>query len=328
MRVLVTSARPYDKTFLTQANSGRHDLVFIESSLNPSTARLAGGFEAVCCFVEDRLDSSTLKVLSGFGVRLITLRAAGFNNVDLEEAKASGLRVMRVKSYTPEAVAEFAVAMILTLNRKTHRAFNRVRESNFLLDGLLGWTLRGKTAGIAGTGAIGTALARILAGFGMRLLGYDLVQNPEAIKLGLEYVQLERLFKESDVLSLHLPLRPKTRHTINERTLSFMKPDAMLINTSRGGLVDTKALIAALKRKRLGAVGLDVYEEEEGLFYRDHSLDAIDDDFMARLLTFPNALITGHQAFFTEEALKEIAQKTIGNLDDFERGQANENTLV
>lgn len=328
MRVLVSSARPYDQAFLSQANAGRHDLAFVEASLNPSTARLAEGFEAVCCFVEDRLDRPTLRILSGLGVRLITLRATGFNNVDLEEAKALGIRVMRIKRYAPEAVAEFAVAMILTLNRKTHRAFNRVREGNFLLDGLLGGTLRGKTAGILGTGAIGTALVRILGGFGMRLLGCDVSHNPEATRLGLEYAPIERVFQESDILSLHLPLTPETHHTVNERTLGLMKPGSMLINTSRGGLVDTKALIMALKRKQLGAVGLDVYEEEEGLFYRDHSLDAIDDDFLARLLTFPNVLITGHQAFFTEEALKEIARKTLGNLDDFLRGETNENTLA
>jgi len=318
MRIAVFSAKPYDRAFLEGANQdGRHSLDFIEARLQEGTEVLAAGAEAVCPFVNDRLDSSVLEVLAGLGVRLLTLRSAGFNHVDLAAARRLGVTVARVPAYSPNSVAEHAIALILSLNRKIHRAHNRVREGNFALEGLLGFDLAGKTAGIVGTGQIGRVLARILAGFGCRVLAHDPMPHPECLAAGVAYVGLEALFAESDIVSLHCPLTPETHHLVDARLLSAARRGAMLINTSRGALVDTRAVLAALKTERLGALGLDVYEEEAELFFEDLSGQIIQDDIFARLLTFPNVLITAHQAFFTREALQAIAATTLANADAF-----------
>lgn len=327
MRVLVFSARAYDREFLGAATQGAHELHFTDAGLKAETASLAVGFPAVCGFVNDRFDASVLQALAAGGTRLVLLRSTGFNHVDLAAAVALGITVMRVSRYSPHAVAEFAVTLMLALNRKIHRAYNRVRDDNFLLDGLLGFDLHGKTLGIVGTGRIGATLAKIGAGFGCRLLGADLVENPACIAAGLAYAPLAKLLAESDIVSLHLPLTPETRHLIDAEKITQMKKGAMLINTSRGAVIDTKALIAALKRGHLGAVGLDVYEEEEHLFFQDLSEKPLTDDVFARLLTFPNVIVTGHQGFFTREALRDIANATAINLDDFAAGRANENVL-
>jgi len=303
-------------------------LVFVESPLNEHTASLASGFPAASLFVNDDASAPVLERLARNGVRLLTLRSTGFNNVDLDAAARCGLTVMRAANYSPYAVAEFAVGLLLAVNRRLHRAYNRTREGNFALDGLQGYDIHGKTVGVIGTGRIGAVFTRIMHGFGVTLLGHDLVHNPDCLALGMRYVPLETLLAESDVISLHTPLLPSTYHLINAKALARMKPGAILINTSRGALVDAEALIEALKSGHIGAVGLDVYEEEEGLFFHDHSDQIITDDVFARLMTFPNVLITGHQAFFTHEALAQIAEATIRNLSDFEAGRRNENVLV
>ncbi|WP_414041465.1 2-hydroxyacid dehydrogenase [Acidithiobacillus sp. M4-SHS-6] len=325
MRCLVTSARPYDKQYLSAANQGRHELVFVETTLNADTAFIAQGYPAICPFVDDTLDAKALEILARSGVKLLVLRSTGFNHVDIPAADKYGIAVMRVRDYSPFAVAEYAVGLMLTLNRHLHKAYNRVRDGNFLLDGLLGFDMHGKTVGIVGTGKIGLALARILHGMGCHLLGYDTVVNPACLELGVAYVPLEELLAKSQIVSLHVPLFPETRHLINAERLAQMPNGAMLINTSRGPLIDTTALIAALKSGHLGAVGLDVYEEEAELYFKDHCDDIICDDSFERLLTFPNVIVTGHQAFFTREALTTIARTTIQNLDDYGEGKDNPN---
>lgn len=327
MKVLVFSARSYDREFLERANRNQHELDFTEARLEEHTAALAQGYPAVCCFVEDDLSAPVLSRLVQGGTRLAALRAMGFNNVDVLAASKLGMAVMRVSWYSPYAVAEFAAGMIITLNRHIHRAYHRVREGNFRLDGLLGLDLHGKTVGIAGTGRIGSVLARIMHGFGCQLLGWDLHENPECLALGMRYVSLPELLSQSDIVSLHVPLTPETHHMINAETLSLLKPSTILINTSRGALVDSRALLSFLRERRLYAVGLDVYEEEADLYFKDLSDEVIPDDTIARLLTFPNVLITGHQAFFTREALTTIAETTIRNISDFAAGRASENTL-
>jgi len=328
MRVFVYSTRPYDREYLTTANAaGRHELVFSEAYLAADTAVLAENSQAVCCFVDDDLSRDVLSRLAQVGVRLVLLRATGFNNVDLPAAADLDISVMRVGQYSPYAVAEFALTLMLALNRHVHRAYNRVRESNFLLNGLLGFDLHKKTVGIVGTGKIGAVLVRILNGFECRLLLHDQAENPLCVGPNATYVSLDTLWAESDIISLHLPLTPQTHHLINADVLAKIKPGTMLINTSRGGLVDTAALITALKSGRLGSVGLDVYEEEEHLYFRDLSDQIISDDVFTRLLSFPNVLVTGHQAFFTHEALTDISRTTLENLDDFAAGRRNENTL-
>ena len=326
MRVAVFSTKPYDREYLS-AHAGRHDLTFFDARLDPATAPLAAGHAAACIFVNDDGSGPTLERLAEVGVRGLALRSAGFNHVDLPAAARLGIRVARVPAYSPHAVAEHTVALILALNRKIHRAHARVREGNFSLDGLLGFDLHLQTVGIVGTGQIGVATARILRGFGCRLLGYDLVPNPECIAVGVEYVPFERLLAESDIVTLHCPLTPETHHIIDAGALAAMKPGAMLINTSRGGLVDTPAVIDSLKEGRLGYLGLDVYEEEGDLFFEDLSGRVIQDDVFSRLLTFPNVLITGHQGFFTRNALEQIASATAANLDGFEEGRALDTEL-
>ena len=327
MRIALYSHRAYEADTLDAA---LHDagmvVVPLESRLDARTAALASGSDAVCAFVNDDLSAPVLEMLARGGVRGIALRCAGFNNVDLDAARRLGLRVLRVPAYSPAAVAEHALALMLTLNRKTHRAYQRVREGNLALDGLVGFDLEHKTVAVVGTGRIGTALVRILAGLGCRVLAVDPHPDAEArarvAALGGVFVPLDDALPQADVVSLHCPLMAATKHLVNARRLAAMKPGAMLINTSRGGLVDTKALIAALKRRHLGAVGLDVYEEEAGLFDRDLSDRGIDDDVFARLLTFPNVLVTAHQGFLTREALTQIAVTTVANLQAIEAGVA------
>ncbi|MFN6956563.1 MAG: 2-hydroxyacid dehydrogenase [Acetobacteraceae bacterium] len=325
MDVTVFSTRPYDRAFLTAANDragAPHRFLWLEARLSPETAALATPGGAVCLFVNDIAHAAALSVLAGRGVKLIALRASGFNSVDLAAARAAGIRVARVPAYSPEAVAEHTAGMVLSLARHLHRAFARVREGNFALDGLLGVTLHGRTVGVVGTGRIGLAFARIMLGFGCRVLAHDPSPDPAAEAIGVRYVPLSVLLAESDVVSLHCPLTPETRHMIDAAAIARMKRGAMLINTSRGALVDTAAVIEALKSGRIGQLGLDVYEEEADLFFEDLSNQVIQDDVFARLLTFPNVLVTGHQAFFTEEALTAIAETTIANLSAFEQGGA------
>ncbi|WP_163268943.1 2-hydroxyacid dehydrogenase [Chelativorans alearense] len=318
MRVAVFSTKPYDRQFLSTANEGAgHDLWFLDMRLSVETAPLARGAEAVCAFVNDDLGKPVLEALDELGTRLVALRSAGFNNVDLEAARDLGIRVARVPAYSPHAVAEHTMALILALNRKIYRAYNRVREGNFALDGLLGFDLNGKTVGIVGTGRIGEVLAHILIGFGCRLLANDPLPNPACERLGVTFVEREEVFAQSDILSLHCPLTPETHHMIRAETLPLLKPGMMLVNTSRGAVIETRAVIRGLKEGIIGSLGLDVYEEEADLFFQDLSDRFIRDDVFARLLTFPNVLITGHQAFFTKEALANIAQTTIGNITAF-----------
>jgi len=326
MDVTVFSTRPYDRAFLSAANEragAPHRFLWLEARLSPETAALAAPGGAVCLFVNDIADAAALSVLAARRVPLIALRASGFNSVDLAAAARLGIRVARVPAYSPEAVAEHTVGMVLSLARHLHRAFVRVREGNFALDGLLGRTLHGRTVGVVGTGRIGLAFARIMRGFGCRLLAHDPSPDPTAEALGVRYVPLAALLAESDVISLHCPLTPATRHVIDAAAIARMKPGVMLINTSRGALVDTAAVIEGLKSGRIGQLGLDVYEEEADLFFEDLSNHVIRDDVFARLLTFPNVLVTAHQAFFTEEALTAIAETTIANISAFaERGAA------
>lgn len=333
MKIAVFSAQSYDRRFFDEANYStfaqhRFELIYHVSPLTRDTVPLAQGCEAVCVFVNDLVDAPVLKALHEHGIRAVLLRCAGFNNVDLGTAEKLGLFVARVAAYAPEAVAEFTIALILTLNRHTHRAYNRVREGNFSLDGLLGFTMRGKTVGIIGTGKIGLAVARILKGFGCRLLAYDLMATSEFKELGGEYVDLEPLLEQSDIVTLHCPLTDATRHLINQASLNRMKQGAMLVNSSRGGLIDTSAVIAALKSRKLGALALDVYERESSLFYLNRSSEIIDDDVFERLMTFPNVIVSGHQGFFTVEALREISVTTLRNMEHFVNGTWGSNTLV
>ncbi|PSB33090.1 2-hydroxyacid dehydrogenase [Stenomitos frigidus] len=328
MKVVVFSTKKYDRQFLEAANvDHNHELVFLEPQLNELTASLAEGFPAVCLFVNDIANAQTLATLAANGTRVIALRSAGFNNVDLHAAAAVEIKVVRVPAYSPYAVAEHTVGLILMLNRKLYRAYNRVRDDNFSLDGLLGFNLHGRTVGIIGTGKIGLIFARIMHGFGCSLLGYDAYPNPEFEAIGASrYVELSELLENADILSLHCPLLPETHHLINANTINQMKPGVMLINTSRGGLIDTKAVIKGIKTGQIGYLGIDVYEQEDNLFFEDLSDTVIQDDAFQQLQSFSNVVITAHQAFFTRDALESIARTTLSNLTDFEQGHpcANE----
>ena len=329
MKVVVFSTKSYDKEILTQVNKKYgHELSFLDVHLNQQTCKLAFGFEAVCVFVNDKLDKETLSALSKNGVRLIALRCAGFNNVDLVSAKDLNLTVVRVPVYSPHGVAEHTLALILALNRKIHRAYNRVREGNFSLEGLLGFELCAKTIGIVGTGHIGAVVTKIAQGLDMNVLAYDLKPNPECVQRGVKYIPLQELFQKSDIITLHAPLTKDSHHMINQETILQMKHGVMLINTSRGGLIDTAAVIKGLKSGRIGYLGLDVYEEEDKLFFDDLSGGVIQDDVFARLLTFPNVIITGHQAFLTENALSKIAETTLGNISSFSQGILDPQNVV
>lgn len=317
VKVAVFSALPYDRDFLGEANRrGGHDfeISWFEPRLDATTAPLARGHDAVCVFVNDVLDASCLRKLFDAGIRSVALRCAGFNNVDLDTAERLGIVVTRVPTYSPHAVAEHTIALILCLNRSIHRAFNRVREGNFSLHHLLGFDLQGKTAGVIGTGAIGSVVTKLLLAFECKVLISDPAPNPGCLAAGATPAELDHLLASADLVSLHCPLTPETRHIIDRRALSVMKPGVMLINTGRGALIDTLAVIDELKSGRIGSLGLDVYEEEGDLFFRDRSDEVLRDDTFARLLTFPNVLITGHQGFFTREAMHRIAETTLANI--------------
>jgi len=322
MKVAFLGTKPYDRASFTAVNADfDHKLVFFEPRLTPDTAALAAGFPAVCVFINDDVGRETLQAIAASGTRLVALRCAGFNNVDLEAARTLKLLVVRVPAYSPYAVAEHAVALIMALNRKLYRAYNRVRDDNFALEGLLGFDVHGKTVGVVGTGKIGECFARIMHGFGCKLLAYDVQENPTCLSLGMSYVPLPELLSRADIVSLHCPLLPSTHHLINTDSLQHLKPGAMLINTSRGGLVDTTAAIEALKSGRLGYLGIDVYERESDLFFEDLSSVIIQDDTFQLLQSFPNVVITAHQAFFTQEALHNIAETTLNNISAVESGQ-------
>lgn len=324
MKVAVFSAHAYDRAFLDEARcrlaaNAVIEFVYHTESLSPESVALAQECNAICVFVNDMLDASVLAALASVGVRAVLLRCAGFNNLDVASAKGLGLFVARVPAYSPEAVAEHTLALILTLNRHTHRAYARVREGNFALDGLMGVTLHGKTVGLVGLGKIGLAVARICHGFGCRVLGCDPVASEEFAQLGI-LSTLPQLLAESDIVSLHCPLLASTYHLIDRAALAWMRRGAMLVNTSRGAVIDTSAVIDALKSGYLGALAIDVYEQESELFFSDHSSEIITDDLFERLMTFPNVLVTGHQGFFTREAMREIAETTIYNLVSFQSG--------
>lgn len=328
MKAAFFSTKTYDQEYFEKCNQGTdHDLSFFETSLNNRTASLANGFEAVCVFVNDTLDKPTIEKLSEGGIKLIALRCAGFNNVDLEAAATNDIKIVRVPAYSPQAVAEHAVALILTLNRKTHKAYNRVRENNFSLERLIGFNLYGKTVGIIGTGIIGIAFAKIMLGFGCKIIAYDIMPSEELKDLGITYEGIDDLLSKSDIISLHCPLNAETHHLLNAEAFEKMKNGAMLINTGRGALIDTSAVVDALRNEKLGYLGIDVYEQESGLFFKDHSETVNKDDDFLRLLSFPNVLITGHQGFFTKEALEQIATITLENLTDFEQGNEFKNEV-
>ena len=334
MKVAVFSTKPYDRLSLEKANHNnegkyRHELSFFQPHLDGQTSTLAQGFEAICAFVNDVLDRTTLEDLCQQGVKLIALRCAGYNNVDLKAAKELGLTIVRVPAYSPYAVAEHAIALILTLNRKIHKSYSRVREGNFSLNGLLGFDLHDRVVGIIGTGKIGRIAGQILHGFGCQILAYDPYPNEDFGDRYAEYVDFQDLLTVSDIISLHCPLTADNYHLIDEDAIALMKPGVMLINTSRGALIDTQAAIKGLKSSQIGYLALDVYEREADLFFEDLSGEIIQDDVFERLLTFPNVIITGHQAFFTEEALNNIAETTLANITSFsETGTcANQVTL-
>lgn len=323
-KVLMTSTKPFEKELFEQCLSKNLEFTYTDTFLKTETAEIAKGFDSVCVFVTDKLDAPCLEKLNRYGVKLLALRSAGFNHVDVVVAKSLGMKVARVPKYSPQAIAEFAVGLYLCLNRKIHRAHNRVREGNFSLSGLVGADVHKQTIGIVGTGNIGKHTAQIFRGFGAKVLATDMTPDTVwARKFGIEYVGLEDLLKLSDVVSLHIPLNSQTKNILDEERFALMKNHSYLINTSRGGLVHTRALIKNLKSKKLSGAALDVYEEEESVFFKDHSDEIIDDDVLMRLMTFPNVLITSHQAFLTKEALKQIADVTILNIEDRDRLNPN-----
>jgi D-lactate dehydrogenase len=320
MKIAVFNTKSYDQDYFEKyASSTTYSFSFFETALNVDTATLTTGFNVVCVFVNDNVDKNTIEVLSKNGVKLIALRCAGYNNVDIKAAKSQNIKVVRVPAYSPEAVAEHAVALILTLNRKTHKAYNRVREGNFSLKNLIGFNLYGKTLGIIGTGKIGQTFCRVMSGFGCNIVAFDIVQSQELINIGVTYVPLDDVFQKADIISLHCPLNPHTKHLINEQSINLMKEGVMIINTSRGALIHTADVIKGLSSKKIGYLGIDVYEQEENLFFEDFSEQIIPDDLLLRLSSFPNVLITSHQAFFTKEAMDEITTTTLDNINAFEK---------
>lgn len=326
MKIAFFSTQPYDKEYFERHNR-QHEIIYFEAQLNEQTVNLANGCNAICAFVNDQLNATVIKTLSEAGIKIIALRCAGFNNVNLAAAKENNMVIVRVPAYSPHAVAEHALALIMTLNRKTHKAYNRVREGNFSLNRLTGFDLYGKTIGVVGTGKIGQCFAHIMLGLGCKVLAFDLVANKDLETAGVEYLPLMNVLKQSDIISLHCPLTEQTKHLINKDSLAAMKKGSMLINTSRGALVDTKAAIEALKDEQLGYLGIDVYEQEEKLFFHDHSENIIGDDVIMRLMSFPNVLITSHQGFLTDEALTQIALVTLQNVSDYEAGKKLENIV-
>jgi D-lactate dehydrogenase len=327
MKVAVFSTKPYDREFLASANSALahpHELVFHETQLNQHSTQLAQNCTAVCCFVNDHVDARVLQQLANLGVKLIALRCAGFNQVDLSAAKKCGIVIARVAEYSPHAVAEHALGLILMLNRNLHRAYHRVRENDYSLNGLLGFDMINKTVAVIGTGKIGQVFAKIMQGLGCNVIAYDPQPNSQLQAAGVTYCTLAELWPQADIISLHCPLNNNTHHLINTNSIQQMKDGAMIINTGRGGLINTRAAITGLKNKKIGYLGLDVYEEEGDLFFENNSNDLLQDDVFARLLTFPNVVITGHQAFFTREALTAIANITLANITHFEHNNVNQ----
>ena len=317
MKISFFSTQPYDKEFFNRYNdSFGFQFDFFETQLNAQTVNLINGTDAVCVFVNDVVNEAVIQQLAAKEVKVIALRCAGFNNVDLGAAKQYGIKVCRVPAYSPQAVAEHAVALILTLCRKTHKAYNRVREQNFSLNGLLGFDLSGKTVGVIGTGNIGKAFCKIMLGFGCKVLAFDIIANKELELAGVHFVPLIELLQQSDIISLHCPLNEQTKHIINKESIGMLKKGVMLINTSRGPLIDTRSVITALKSGHIGYLGIDVYEQEEHLFFRDLSATVIEDDIIQRLMSFPNVLVTAHQAFFTQEALTQITLTTLRNTEE------------
>lgn len=317
MKIAVFSSKPYDEKHLGKFVSDKEEIVFFEPRLDENTAVMAQGFDVVCCFVHDNLNETTINKIADYGVKLIAMRCAGFNNVDLITAEKRSVTVCRVPEYSPHAVAEHALALLLCLNRNIHRAFNRVRENDYSLNGLLGFDLYKKKVGIVGTGMIGKTFAKIMKGMDCDIIAYDPYPNQVIIDMGIKYVPLEQIWAESDVISLHCPLLPTTKHIINSESIAQMKQGVALINTSRGALINTKDLISPLKSGRIGYLGLDVYEEEANLFFENQSNELLQDDVLARLQSFPNVVITGHQGFFTEEALNSISMVTFRNIRHF-----------
>ena len=329
MRIDFFSAQQYDRRFLERANEHHgFEMVFTELPLNADTARLANGAEVICAFVNDTLDAPCLQTLAEADVQIIAMRCAGFNNVDVPEAKRLGMSVVTVPGYSPEAVAEHTLALILTLNRNTHRAYARVREGDFNLKGLMGFNINGRTVGLVGTGRIGVATARVLSGLGVELLGFDVYENPAFKALGGRYVELDDLYAQSDIISLHCPLTDANHYMINAESIARMKDGVMLVNTSRGGLIDTEAVVEALKSRKVGHLALDVYEQESDIFFRDLSDEILADDMLSRLLTFPHVLITGHQGFLTEEAMIQIAEVTLANVAAVAGNETCDNELT
>lgn len=329
MKTTVFSIHQFEETQLHKANNEKHELKLLENRLTLDTAILAANSEAISLFVGDDASAIVLQKLKKIGVKYIALRTAGFDNVDLVKARELNIKVARVPTYSPYAVAEYAMAMILALNRKLIKAHNRIREQNFSLNGLTGFDLHGKTVGVIGTGKIGAVLVKILHGFGCKIIANDIIEDEDLIKkYNVRYTDCETLFCEADIISLHVPLTPSTKHMINKKHIGLMKKGVMLINTSRGGLIETKLIINALKSQKIGYFGMDVYEEEEGLFFEDHSKDVIHDDVILRLMTFNNVLISSHQAFLTETALTNIAETTIFNLDCFAKQKLSGNEII
>ncbi|MEP3371510.1 MAG: 2-hydroxyacid dehydrogenase [Maribacter dokdonensis] len=328
MNTAIFSTKSYDQEYFEKYNAEYdYNFSFYETALNPDTAKLSADCNVVCVFVNDVVNEETIKILSANGIKLIALRCAGYNNVDLEAADKEGIKVVRVPAYSPEAVAEHALALILTLNRKTHKAYNRVREGNFSLKNLIGFNLSNKTIGIIGTGKIGATFSKLLKGFGSKLIAYDIAENEELVAAGVEFLPLEEVFQQSDIISLHCPLNKHTKHIINKASIAKMKDGVMIVNTSRGALIKTEDAIAGLKDRKIGYLGIDVYEQEENLFFEDHSEHIIQDDMILRLLSFPNVLITSHQAYFTKEAMDQITTITLNNIKSFETGSELENEV-
>ena len=328
MKVAVFGTQFYEREYFNKYNVGnKHELVFFEESLNEKTTHLANGFTAVCVFVTDTVNKMCIQKLAKLGIKLIVLRSAGYNNVAIESAKKNNIKVLRVPAYSPQSVAEQAIAIIMTLNRKTHKAYNQVRENNFSLQNLMGFNLFGKTVGIVGTGKIGRAFCNIMLGFGCKIIAYDIKENEEMKQKGVLYKTFGKLLSDADIISIHCPLTPKTNHLFNKVAFDKVKKGVMIINTSRGAIINTEDAISALKKEQIGYLGIDVYENEVKLFFKDHSQSIIQDDIFERLLTFHNVLITPHQAFYTQEAVTEITKTSLQNLTDFEENKTLENEV-
>ncbi len=328
MRIAVFSTKSYDQEYFEKYyKKYNYTFSFYETALNPDTAKLSADCDVVCVFVNDIVNKLTIKILSKNGIKLIALRCAGYNNVDLDAAAKENIKVVRVPAYSPEAVAEHAMALILTLNRKTHKAYNRVREGNFSLKNLIGFNLHNKTIGVIGTGKIGETFCKIVKGFGCKIVAYDILENEKLVDLGVKYMSLKKVFEQSDIVSLHCPLNKHTKHIVNQTSIASMKDGVMIINTSRGALIKTEDSIEGLKNKKIGYLGIDVYEQEENLFFEDLSEIIIEDDMILRLLSFPNVLITSHQAYFTKEAMDQITITTLDNITAFDNGKDLKNEV-